>query len=187
MMAMTTNEPLQRLLAATEKLIYANGINATGMDAIVNASGVARKTIYRHFPTKEVLIAEVLKQRDQRWMHWFMTSTSMVSEPKARMLASFDALEKWFSTEDFNGCAFINAAGECGSTSTLIKAVAKEHKVNLERYLERLAAEYGADEPKKMAADLLLLIEGAITVAKVMGDKTAAKNGKRLAEQLLLP
>ena len=186
MVSMIENEPLQRLLAATEKLIYANGINATGMEAIVNASGVARKTIYRHFPTKEDLIAEVLRQRDQRWMQWFIASTSAVPEPKARMLASFDALEEWFLTEDFNGCAFINAAGECGSTSTLINAVAKEHKVNLAHYLEQLAAAYGVDEPKKMAADLLLLIEGAITVAKVMGDKTAAKNGKRLAEQLLL-
>lgn len=186
MVSMTENEPLQRLLAATEKLIYANGIHATGMEAIVSASGVARKTIYRYFSTKEDLIAEVLRQRDKRWMNWFINSTSAVTEPKARILASFDALEEWFSTEDFNGCAFINAAGECGSTSTLIAAVAKEHKVNLERYLEQLAVVYEADDPKKMAEDLLLLIEGAITVAKVMGDKTAAENGKRLAEKLLL-
>jgi len=183
---MTTNEPLQRLLLATEKLIYANGINATGMDAIVSESGVARKTIYRNFSTKEALIAEVLKQRDQRWMQWFIAATSQVTAPKTRILACFDALEAWFATPDFNGCAFINAAGECGSTSPLIAAVAKEHKVNLERYLEELAAAYGAAEPQKMAAELLLLIEGAITVAKVMGDKQAASTGKQLAERLLL-
>lgn len=183
---MTTNEPLQRLFLATEKLIYANGINATGMDAIVSESGVARKTIYRNFSTKEALIAEVLKQRDQRWMQWFIAATSQVTTPKTRILACFDALEAWFATPDFNGCAFINAAGECGSTSPLIAAVAKEHKVNLERYLAELAAAYGAAEPQKMAAELLLLIEGAITVAKVMGDKQAASTGKQLAERLLL-
>jgi len=183
---MTTNEPLQRLLLATEKLIYANGINATGMDAIVSESGVARKTIYRNFSTKEALIAEVLKQRDQRWMQWFIAATSQVTAPKTRILACFDALEAWFATPDFNGCAFINAAGECGSTSPLIAAVAKEHKVNLERYLEELAVADGAAEPQKMAAELLLLIEGAMTVAKVMGDKQAASTGKQLAERLLL-
>lgn len=186
MISMTTNEPLQRLLATTEKLIYANGINATGMEAIVNASGVARKTIYRHFPTKEDLVAEVLRQRDQRWMQWFIASTTKVTEPKARLLASFDALGEWFSTEDFNGCAFINAAGECGHSSKLIREVAREHKVNLERYLAQLATAYGSADPQKLAFDVLLLIEGAITVAKVMGDKTAARTGKRLAEQLLL-
>lgn len=184
---MSTNEPLHRLLAATETLIYANGIHATGMEAIVNASGVARKTIYRHFPTKEELIAEVLRQRDKRWMDWFVLSTSAVSEPRTRILACFDALEAWFATPDFNGCAFINAAGECGSSSPLIAAVTKEHKVNLECYLAELVAAYGAAEPRKMAAELLLLIEGAITVAKVMGDKQAASNGKQLAERLLLP
>jgi AcrR family transcriptional regulator len=183
---MTTNEPLQRLLLATEKLIYANGINATGMDAIVSESGVARKTIYRNFPTKEALIAEVLRQRDQRWMTWFIDSTRTLTEPRARILGCFDALEAWFSTPDFNGCAFINAAGECGSSSQLIAEVAKEHKVNLERYLEQLAAAYGAAEPQKIASELLLLIEGAITVAKVMGDKMAASTGKQLAERLLL-
>lgn len=181
---MTTNEPLQRLLSAAEKLIYANGINATGMEAIVSESGVARKTIYRHFPTKEELVAEVLRQRDKRWMNWFIASTSQVTDPKARILSSFDALEEWFSTSDFNGCAFINAAGECGSASTLIGSVAKEHKVNLEHYLGQLASEYGASDPYKMASDLLLLIEGAITVAKVMGDKTAARNAQHLAERL---
>lgn len=181
-----TNEPLKRLLLATEKLIYANGINATGMDAIVSESGVARKTIYRNFSTKEALIAEVLRQRDQRWMDWFISSTSTVTEPKTRILACFDALEAWFATPDFNGCAFINAAGECGSTSPLIAEVAKEHKVNLERYLEQLAVAYGAAQPQKMASELLLLIEGAITVAKVMGDKRAASHGKQLAERLLL-
>lgn len=183
---MTTNEPLQRLLLATEKLIYANGINATGMDAIVSESGVARKTIYRNFSTKEALIAEVLKQRDQRWMQWFIAATSQVTAPKTRILACFDALEAWFATPDFNGCAFINAAGECGSTSPLIAAVAQEHKVNLERYLTELALAYGAAEPQKMAAELLLLIEGAITVAKVMGDKQASNTGKQLAERLFL-
>ena len=127
---------VQRLLSTTEKLIYANGINATGLDSIVKESGVARKTIYSNFSTKEGLVAEVLRQRDQRWMNWFIQSTSRDPDPKTRILSSFDALEEWFNTPDFNGCAFINAAGEIGNTSDLIAAVAKEHKVNLENYLE---------------------------------------------------
>ncbi len=177
--------PVQRLLSTTERLIYANGINATGLDAIVKESGVARKTIYTNFHTKEGLVAEVLKQRDKRWMSWFIQASSKQADPKARLLSTFDALEEWFNGSDFNGCAFINAAGEVGSTSEPIAAIAKEHKVNLENYLEELARSYGASDPKQMAADFLILIDGAITVAKVMGDKEAAQNAKHLALRLL--
>lgn len=177
--------PVQRLLSTTERLIYANGINATGLDAIVKESGVARKTIYTNFHTKEGLVAEVLKQRDKRWMSWFIQASSKQADPKARLLSTFDALEEWFNGSDFNGCAFINAAGEVGSTSEPIAAIAKEHKVNLENYIEELARSYGASDPKRMAADFLILIDGAITVAKVMGDKEAAKNAKHLALRLL--
>lgn len=179
------SEPVIRLLSTTEKLIYANGINATGLDAIVKESGVARKTIYSHFSTKEGLIAEVLRQRDQRWMNWFIQASSRDDDPKARLLSTFDALETWFITLDFNGCAFINAAGEVGNTSESIAEITKEHKVNLRNYIETLAKDYGASNPKELAAEFLILIDGAITVAKVMGDKMAASNAKCLASYLL--
>lgn len=180
-----TITPVQRLLSTTEKLIYSNGITATGLDAIVKESGVARGTIYKNFTTKEDLVAEVLKQRDKRWMKWFVQASSQHSDPKLRLLSTFDALEEWFNSSDFNGCAFINAAGEVGKTSDQIAAIAKEHKVNLENYLRDLAKDYGATNPIKMASDFLILIDGAITVAKVMGDKEAAKNAKHLALRLL--
>jgi len=168
--------PLQRLISTTERLIYANGINATGLDTIVKESGVARGTIYSHFSNKEELVAEVLRQRDQRWMKWFISTTSHKTDPKGRLLSMFDALEEWFNMPDFNGCAFINAAGEMGNTSKAIAAVSREHKINLENYLKRLAQEYGGQNPDQLAMDFLILVEGTITVAKVMLDKTAAKN-----------
>jgi AcrR family transcriptional regulator len=183
MMPPTT--PLQRLLSATEKLIYANGINATGMDSIVKESGVARKTIYSKFPTKEDLVAEVLKQRDLRWMAWFVSATSRESTPRARLLSTFDALEEWFATPDFNGCAFINAAGEVGNGCAKISEVAKEHKVNLLQYLKELTTQFNAPNAEQLATEFLILLDGAIRVAKVMRDKNAAQNAKRIAERLL--
>lgn len=177
--------PLQRLLATTEKLIYANGITATGVDLIARESGVSRKTIYDKFSTKEGLIAEVLCQRDQRWMSWFVLSTSKFTDPRDRLLSTFDALEEWFFAPDFNGCAFINAAGELGNTSDVISEVSKQHKVNLLEYLESLAIELGVNDPEHLAVDFLLLLDGAITLAKVMGNKHAARNGKLIAKLLL--
>jgi AcrR family transcriptional regulator len=179
------SETRTRLLDATERLIYAGGICATGMDAIVRESGVARKTIYRYFRTKDELVAEALRKRDVRWMQWFIETSGGAKNAEAKLLATFDALEQWFSAPDFRGCAFINAAGEIGDGADPIRAVAKEHKQKLRDYLRQLAQEHGAGDPDDLASAFLILIDGAITVALVMDRKEAAREAQQLARKLL--
>lgn len=184
-MITSTIDARQKLLEATERLIYRGGILATGMDVIVRESGVSRKTIYSHFPSKEALVARVLQDRDVRWMDWFIRMTSQADTPAARLLSTFDALDAWFHTEDFNGCAFINAAGEIGDANSPIRAIANEHKLKLRDYLRGLAEEHGATGPDRLAAEFLILIDGAITVAKVLNHKLAAREAQQLAKKLL--
>lgn len=181
----STSETKQKLLDATDRLIYAGGIGATGMDLIVKSSGVARKSIYRYFRTKDELVAETLRKRDERWMHWFIEICNKAETPMARLLATFDALEQWFLTPDFRGCAFINAAGEIGDARDPVRAVAREHKARLRDFLRQLAKEYGVDNPDELASEFHILIDGAITVALVMGDKDAARKAQHLARKLL--
>ncbi|MGE8297066.1 MAG: TetR/AcrR family transcriptional regulator [Pseudomonas sp.] len=173
-----------RLLQTTESLIYAGGINATGMDAIVKASGVARKSIYRLYPTKEALVAAALRERDERWMQWFIAGTSAGS-PGERLLAAFPLLRSWFQTPDFRGCAFINAAGEIGDPDSEIRAVTQLHKQRLLAYLQELTTACGFAEPEEMARQFLLLIDGATAVAMVTGQADAADSAGRTAQLLL--
>lgn len=173
-----------RLLQATESLVYASGINATGMDAIVKASGVARKSIYRLYPTKEALVAAALRERDERWMHWFIAGTS-AGAPRERLLAAFPLLRSWFSAADFHGCAFINAAGEIGDVESEIRAVALLHKQRLLAYLNELTTACGFAQPKEMARQFLLLIDGATAVAMVTGQADVADSAGRTAQLLL--
>ncbi|CDG83310.1 bacterial regulatory s, tetR family protein [Janthinobacterium agaricidamnosum NBRC 102515 = DSM 9628] len=184
-----TNTPSvqKKLLDATERLIYAGGICATGMDAIVKASGVARKTIYRYFGTKDGLVAEALRARDQRWMAWFIGESCRAAPGASRLLATFDVLTQWFATPDFRGCAFINAAGETADAADPIRLVAKQHKLALRGFLRQLATEYGAADPDALADALLILVDGAITVALVTGDTEAASKAQRIARSLLKP
>lgn len=176
-----------RLLACVEKLIYESGIAATGMDHIVKVSGVARKTIYRYFPTKEALVEAALRQRDDRWMAWFEGASSSSMSLPMRIQAMFDALDTWFAAPDFRGCAFINAAGETGDVDDVIRQAASAHKSRLLRYLRHVADESrlprtSADE---LARQLLILIDGAITVALVTDDRAAARRAGRIAAALI--
>src|ERR1044072_4608369 len=80
-----------RLLDAAEALIYAGGIHATGVDAIVKQSGTARKSFYTHFGSKDALVAAALERRDERWMNWFIAGTQQCGKTaRKRLLGMFD-------------------------------------------------------------------------------------------------
>lgn len=173
------------LLDTTERLVYAGGIHATGVDAIVRQSGVVRKTLYRHYPTKEALVEAALLRRDERWMQWFVASTSTGNDPLERLLSCFDALRTWFASDDFHGCAFLNAAGEIGDPTSSIRSVSQLHKRRLRDYLRELTAASGLPQPDELAEELLVLIDGAISVALVFGGTEAADTAARVARRLL--
>ena len=181
----TTTDTREKILATAEQLIYQNGIHATGMDLLVRTSGVARKSIYRYFVTKDEVAEAALKARDIRWMYWFRTECDKADTPHARILSMFTVLKGWFESEGFCGCAFINTAGEVGDPDDPIRQLAKLHKQKLLDYTLELTEQLNIEQPQALAKQLLVLIEGAITMARVMGDYSAADSARDVAQLLL--
>ena len=181
----TSNETRDIILDVTEKLIYRHGIAATGVDLLVKTAGVSRKSIYRYFANKDELVIAALQRRDERWMQWLRGEVERREGTGERLLALFDALKAWFGSADFRGCAFINTSGETGDPQDPVRLLAKAHKQKLLEYAEVLCKAHGTPDPEQQAAQLLILIDGAITVALVMGDSTAADNAQRMARTLL--
>lgn len=181
----TSNTTRDIILDVTEKLIYKSGIAATGMDLLVKTAGVSRKSIYRYFASKEELTVAALQRRDVRWMHWYKTAVDQAETPVERLLNLFTVLKSWFASEGFRGCAFINTSGETGDPQDPVRLVAREHKQKLLDYVRELCTEHGATDPETLAKQLLILIDGAITVALVMGDHSAADNAQCMARKLL--
>ncbi|WP_186602762.1 TetR family transcriptional regulator [Pseudomonas vlassakiae] len=183
------NKPMtdtrEKILTTAEKLIYENGIHATGMDLLVKTSGVARKSIYRYFATKDDVAAAALNARDVRWMQWFRSECEKAPTPQARILGIFDVLGSWFESDGFRGCAFINTAGEVGDADDPIRQIAKLHKQKLLDYTLELTRQLQVNDPIKLARQLFVLIEGTITVARVMGDFTALDSARDIARLLL--
>ncbi|RFU48683.1 TetR/AcrR family transcriptional regulator [Paraburkholderia sp. DHOC27] len=182
----------ERLLDAAEALIYAGGIHATGVDAIVRQSGTARKSFYTHFESKDALVAAALERRDERWMRWFIAGTLRRGDnPRARLLGMFAVLREWFASEDFHGCAFLNASGEIAAPDDPIRVVAREHKERLLAFVREQCDEFmmalGAESERAalLARQWLILIDGAIGVALVSGAPDTALDACAAAEQLL--
>ncbi|MGQ0572987.1 MAG: TetR/AcrR family transcriptional regulator [Pseudonocardia sp.] len=177
-------ETARRILAAAERLFYAGGVRGVGIDAVVADAGVATKTVYALFGSKQGLVEAYLRRRDRRWLDWLAERTDQAAPGRDRVLAVFDALGEWFAQPGFSGCAFINVAGELHGDD-VARTVAREHKLALRALLREVAAAVPDADPATLADGLMLLVEGAIVTAHVEGDRDAATRARAAAATLL--
>ena len=175
-----------QLIQTALELFAKNGIHATGVDSIVEQSGVTKKTLYAHFRSKEELVLAVLRQYDELARNDFMRRVESGGKtPRARLLAVFDFAERWFQQSNFYGCLFINTIGEYSDTDTPIRQICKEYKKLVKGYIRELCEQAGASDPKGLAEELALLLEGATVTAQVSQNPNTAKIAKRAARALI--
>ncbi|MGP2437529.1 TetR/AcrR family transcriptional regulator [Streptomyces sp. JW3] len=149
----------RRVLEAAERLFYAHGIHAVGVDLIAAEAGVTKKTIYDRFGSKEQVVVEYLAGRDERWRA-FLDACLEQAEPG--VLAVFDASREWAGEHGAKGCAMINAHAEISDPGHPAYAVIAAQKAWMLELFVRLAGEEGVGRV------LMLLHEGAL-VAHGMG------------------
>lgn len=180
-------EPVrERVLRAAADLFYRYGVRHVGVDQIVAASGVAKMSLYKHFPSKDALIHAWLRRRDDTWRRWLeRRALEAGPDPESRILGLFDALEEWFAEPGFRGCAFVNAAVELAEPGHPATAVSVEHQRALLGFLRGLAREAGVARPEMLARQLLLLAEGAIVLAQIHGGVEPAREARRAGRKLL--
>jgi AcrR family transcriptional regulator len=176
----------ERLLDAAEVLIYRNGVHATGTEAIIEAAGTARMSLYNHFGSKEGLVVAALERRDERWMRWFSEAVNArTTDRRARILGMFDVLQEWFAEPGFHGCAFINVAGGEFEKDHAVRVVARRHKEKLRAFILGLCREAKLSRAEQLARQLFLLVEGAIVAAMVEPKCTASADARSAAAALL--
>ncbi|BAS11212.1 HTH-type transcriptional repressor ComR [Arthrobacter sp. Hiyo4] len=171
------------VLAAAGRLFYARGFTAVGMDDLRAESGVSLKRLYSLFPAKEAIVEEVLHMWRDIWTTGVTAQVEAAHGPRERLLAVYDFLASWFTSEGFRGCAFINSFGEAGGASGRITDIVREQKKHFQDYLARLAAEAGA--PDSLAPQLAILAEGAITTAAIAASAEPARQARAAAEILI--
>lgn len=180
-----TDPYARAILDAADRLFYARGVQAVGMDAVRTEAGVSLKALYARFPSKAELVRAYLERRDRQWREWLREHVERHSaSPGERLLAVFDALDSWFHSPRFRGCAFVNVAGELGVAEETSRQAAR-HKQAVEGYLVGLATAAGLDDPERLAEQLMILIEGAISRAHVSGELSAGQTAGRMARLLL--
>ena len=165
---------------------YRGGFQAVGMDRLARETGISKTSMYKHFRTKEELILEVLKLRDENFRNWFVRRIDELADtPATQLLAIFDVLGEWFHEEGFLSCMFIRASSEYPNPDHPIHMSSAKHKRLLLTYVIGLAEQAGIPDPGQLARQLMLLKEGAIVIAHLHGPEGVATNAKHAAEVLI--
>lgn len=174
-----------RILAAAYDLFRHSGTRNVGVDRIVKRSGVAKMSLYRHFKSKEGLVAAFLEQHEELWaVGWFKAEVCRrATAPADRLLAIFDVFDEWFRSEDFDGCAFISVLLEYPSDHPT-HARAALHLSKTRSFVRQLAREAGIADPRTFAETWHAMMKGAI-VAACEGNLNAARQIEVAAELFL--
>ncbi|WP_373376646.1 TetR/AcrR family transcriptional regulator [Cupriavidus nantongensis] len=179
---MATPSARDRILDTAARLFYQEGYRATGIDRIIAESGVAKMSLYRHFASKNALIAAFLARRHDEWMAWFRQDVKARLAERPRLDVIADTLADWFG-RDFRGCAFINVVAEAGGDAQAQQQAAA-HKADLEAFVADIAARLGLREPQAVGAEAMLCIEGMIVRYQMQPDSAVIEAGRRFLGRL---
>jgi AcrR family transcriptional regulator len=173
---MVSARPRDRILTTATELFCSEGIGAVGVNRIIGQADVAPMTLYRQFGGKDALVAAALEQWSTQWLHRLQDAMDRRGDDPS------DRLDAWFAEDDFRGSFVANAATELRSEPDHpAQAKIAQHRQALRQLLEDLAKSAGAHDPTVLAAQLQLLVDGAISAAAVDHTPTAATGARNLA------
>ncbi len=175
-----------RLLAAAYELFSHRGVQSVGVDAIIERSGVARQTMYRHFASKQDLVLAFLERRDELWTKQWLEAEAerRGTDPGESLLAIFDLFDEWFRTPSFEGCSFINVMLEHPDADHPVHRAAAAYLAGVRHFVEGLARRAGIADADSFARRWHILMKGSI-VSAGEGDRDAARHGQAIGRLLL--
>jgi AcrR family transcriptional regulator len=175
-----TSPPRARILNAARELFYRYGIHAVGVDAIVDAADTNKTTLYRHFESKDELVAECLRGLDREFdTAWAEIERAHAGKPKDQLLAWLRFIAEFKLGPSGRGCAFANAAVELPDANHPARRVIEACKSRHRDLIIELCRKAGLRDPELLADELFLLGEGARITIQSLGSGGPAE---RLAE-----
>ncbi len=177
----------KRIVETAEKLFYSEGIRAVGIDRVIAEAGVAKMTLYNHFPSKDDLVVEVLKYREEQFnLYLRQRMLEHQSQGLNSLKAFFAALKDWFQCSDYRGCAFLNALAELADSNPTATDFCSDHKRRFKEQLTEIIIESAGPQAAAVAPAICVLVEGAIVTAVSEGNADAAGIAEQAAEILIL-
>jgi AcrR family transcriptional regulator len=175
----------QRLLDTADRLFYADGIRAVGIDRVLAEADSAKASLYRHFGSKEGLVAACVERRVEKGraqMEDFMKDVP----PAGRALKIFDWIVAWAESSDFRGCPLQHVVSEIPNPEHPARKIASGYREWVREQFVRSLRAASVRDPARRAGALLVLYDGAFAASEQDGPQRA-RDARRIAKQLLQP
>ncbi len=185
---MTTTQDLparQRILETAQRLFYRDGFRAVGIDTIVAEAGVAKMSLYRHFPSKDDLIVAYLEESNRQYWEWLDGAVADIDDPVDKLVGMFEAIEKLATSPECFGCTFQGTAAEFPDREHPGHQVALAHKQTVRNRFAQLADAASLRNPEELADQLLLVMDGAWVAARMYGPDNPAHGLPATARTLI--
>lgn len=159
----------ERILETASNLFYRRGVRAVGVDLVVAAAGIAKTSLYRHFRTKDDLIAAFLQREDEDfWACWDGVAARHAQDGEAELEAHMAWIGERVGRPNYRGCPQLNVAAEFPDEDHPARIVARTHKQELQRRLRGIAERLQIDQPDELAAQLAVVINGAFVSSQIL-------------------
>lgn len=180
------SDPRERIERAAYQLFSQHGIRAVGVDALAARAGVAKMTLYRHYPTKDDLALAFLRRREELWTRTWLANAlrDRTRKPAERLLGIFDLFDGWFRKADYEACSFLKALLEQSDRKHRVRAATLGHIMEIRSLIRELAVEARVRQPERFALQWQTLMMGSI-VAAYAGERDAARSAREVGRLLL--
>lgn len=176
----------KRILSTATNLFELRGIHASGIDTIVAESGICKRTLYKYFPSKNLLIMACLRDKSDLFYEWL---NSRLSSKKANSLEILielcEFVEQWVMTPEFHGLPFHIASVEFPDPTHPLNQYSAVLALELQGYFSKIALGAGAKDPEALGQQLMIIFEGAALVERLNPGIGAAKHAKNAAITLI--
>jgi AcrR family transcriptional regulator len=175
-----------RLLDTACELFYREGIQAVGIQRLIEEAGIAKASLYAHFPTKDDLVVAYLQHSDAALRDLFTNEVLAAPlPPREKLLKLFDVQAEQIAKPGYRGCPFQNAGGELADAAHPARAVAASHREWMKGVVTDLVKEAGVERPAALVEAILVLFEGASARGMVEGNAAPSRHARWAAEQLI--
>ncbi len=178
--------PRERLLAVARDLFYRHGIRAVGVEAIAEAAGTNKMTLYRHFSSKDELVAEYLRSlAAEKATIWDQIEREHPNDPKAQLQRWLEEVARNVADPTSRGCALANAAVELPEKEHPARCVIEQCKQGGREKLLALCKKADIRQPELLADQLVMLVEGAFMCRQSIGSEGPACSFVRAGQALI--
>ncbi len=182
---MTASAARERILRAVDDLFYRQGVQAVGVDAVIERAGVNKMSLYRNFGSKDQLITAFLEDRDRQYWEWWDWVMQRHDGPRRKLYGLFEDLQARVTHKGYRGCPFVNLAAELSNAKHPARAVITRNKQELRRRLCELAKAAEVNDPEALSESLILLMEGGYASSQTCGPAGPANSLARTAKALI--